>query len=175
MIKYAIYDYIPQRKLRRASFETQDLSRMILMFKNGRKAATSWAVRVFRTAMSQLDLHDTIIVCVPASCQRTYIRRFRRFSKALCQVCGAIDGFPFVSVEGKRDKAHIIKGEPSQRQLSNVTIDTAAVKGRKVVIIDDICTTCRTANIFISMMQEAGADVRLALFLAKTKNYKNFH
>lgn len=170
MMKYALYDYIPQRRLRKAPFETRDISRRILMFKNGNKTATNWAVGIFRTALSHMDLHDTIIVCVPASCQRTYVRRFRKFSKALCKVCGAIDGFPFVSVKGKRDKAHIAKGDTSSR-LSNVIIDKDVFMGRKVVIIDDICTTCTTANLFISMMEAAGAEVRMALFLGKTRNY----
>ena len=39
MMKYALYDYIPQRRLRKASFETRDISRRILMFKNGNKTA----------------------------------------------------------------------------------------------------------------------------------------
>ena len=38
----------------------------------------------------------------------------------------------------------------------------------------DVCATCATANAFIEQMQAAGADVRMTLFLAKTKTYHRF-
>lgn len=42
-----------------------------------------------------------------------------------------------------------------------------------MVIIIDICTAVNTADVFTWMMQNAGADVRMKLFLGKTKKYKN--
>ena len=42
----------------------------------------------------------------------------------------------------------------------------------KPSVAGDIATTGKTANAFIERMESAGAHVRMALFLAKTKNYK---
>ena len=35
MLKYALFDYIPKRKMRRATFEQQDTTRKVLDFKAG--------------------------------------------------------------------------------------------------------------------------------------------
>ena len=61
MLKYALFDYVPNRKLSKASFELQDLHRMILGFKDGRNLYTGWAARMFARALSAMDLSDTVI------------------------------------------------------------------------------------------------------------------
>ncbi|MBQ9657076.1 MAG: hypothetical protein IJV38_13830, partial [Prevotella sp.] len=93
MFKYALLDYVPQRYLRRASFDTLENDRFILDFKSGRRYATDKASRLIGKALSLMDLKDTVIVCIPASCQQTYTRRFRNFSAKVSALCGAIDGF----------------------------------------------------------------------------------
>ena len=137
MFKYALLDYVPQRYLRRASFDTLENDRFILDFKSGRRYATDKASRLIGKALSLMDLKDTVIVCIPASCQQTYTRRFRNFSAKLSALCGAIDGFEHVHVIG-----------------------------------NDICTSGRTSDAFKERMESAGAHVRMAMFLAKTKNYR---
>jgi len=77
--------------------------------------------------------------------------------------------FEHIQVIGKREKVHISKRHD---QVSNVQIDADYFNGKRVLLIDDICTTCATANAFIEQMQKAGADVRMTLFLAKTKSYR---
>lgn len=166
MFRYALFTYTPQKRMRKASFEDRELSRKILLFKDGRKTATAWAANEMAKSMRLMDLTDTIIICVPASCQYTYTRCFKRFSKTLCDKCNAINGFDFVKVVGKRCKKHICKEDCP---LSNIIIDADKLKGRKVIIIDDIVTTGQTADSFAKRIQEAGADVRMTCFLAKTK------
>lgn len=174
MLKYALFEYIPQRMLRRASFEEQEASRKILLFKSGHRSAVAWAVRAFLSALSQTDLTDTIIIPIPASCQHTYTRRYKRFMAMLCKATGAVNGLSFIKVDGHRDKAHIAGGEVSH-SLENISIDTEHIKGRKVVIIDDIYTTGRTADRFLKMMVDSGAEVRMMLFLAKTRQRRMFN
>ena len=168
MLKVALMNYVPQRYMRRADFDTQENMRHILDFKAGRKYASRWASRIVGRALSQMDLSDTIVVCIPASCEQTNKRRYKSFSADVCAMCGAINGFEHVQVIGKREKVHISK---NHGQENNVQIDTDYFNGKRVLLIDDICTTCATANAFIEQIQKAGADVRMTLFLAKTKNY----
>ena len=168
MFKYAIMQYTPQRYMRKADFETQDTMRHLLDFKAGRKYATKWAAQIVGKTLAAMDLTNTVIVCIPASCEQTNKRRYKRFSADVCAMCNAINGFEHIQVIGKREKVHISK---THGQRSNVQIDTDYFKGKRVLLIDDICTTCATANAFIEQMQAAGADVRMTLFLAKTKNY----
>ena len=170
--------------MRRADFDTQDTMRHILDFKAGRKYATKWAADLVARTLAPMDLTNTIIVCIPASCEQTNKRRYKRFSATVCAKCKAIrsalgtlcsskNGFEHIQVIGKREKVHISRRHDKQT-ASNVQIDTDYFNGKRVLLIDDICTTCATANAFIEQMQKAGADVRMTLFLAKTKSYRRF-
>ena len=156
IFKYALMSYLPQKYLRHASFEAQEADRLIIDFKSGRKYATERVSRLFAKTLSLMDLKDTIIVCIPASCQRTYTRRFRKFSENVCAKTGAINGFDHIKVIGKREKVHI----------------SGDFQGKRILIIDDICTTGRTSDDFREKMEQAGAHVRMAMFLAKTKQFK---
>ena len=89
MIRFALFDYIPQRFLNRATFEEIDLHRRILDFKDGKGYATRWASKEMGYALSDMDLSDTYIVCIPACCKRTHDRRYKEFIKMVCEWCGA--------------------------------------------------------------------------------------
>ena len=169
MLKFALMDYIPKRYLRRASFETLENDRHILDFKSGRRYASDWASRLIGKALSLMDLTDTVIVCIPASCQQTYTRRFRRFSANVCRMTGATNGFEHIKVIGKREKVHICGGHAAE---DNVWIDEDFFKGKRILIIDDICTTGRSSDAFRERMEQAGARVSMCMFLAKTKQFK---
>ena len=184
MLKYAIMSYIPQRYMRRADlekslalghsseldgtrliaiFDTQDTMRHLLDFKAGRKYATKWAADLVSRTLAPMDLTNTIIVCIPASCEQTNKRRYKRFSATVCAKCKAINGFEHIQVIGKREKVHISRKHDKQT-ASNVQIDADYFNGKRVLLIDDICTTCATANAFIEQMQKAGADVRMTRY-----------
>ena len=173
MIKYAIHQYLPQRHLKRASFEDIDRHRQILDFKNGKSYATAWAAWEICHALSGMDLRDTIIMCIPASCKRTNNRRFKNFSSMICEQTGAVNGFDHVQVMGHRRKAHTDHvHELADNANEFIHVDENFFQDRKVIVVDDIVTTCKTANAFIDRMTSAGANVEMAIFLAKTKNYK---
>ena len=174
MLKYALYNYIPQRYLKRASFEEKDLDRKILDFKDGRRYAAKWAAREMARSLALMDLSDTVIVCIPASCKRTNSIRFKWFAEELSNRLGAINGFNHIAVYGSRKKAHITHEHVlADGSNENFHIDEDFFRGKNVIVVDDICTTCKTANAFIERMQSVGANVRMALFLAKTKYYKH--
>lgn len=169
-MKFALYDYFPQRFLSRASFEQIDLNRRILDFKDGRSYAAHWAAKEMAACLSALSLRDVTIVCIPASSHYSYVRRYKRFTSELCRRCNAINGFDLVRVESSREKKHLSEDRSYISCMDNAVID-ASIRGRKVLVVDDICTTCRSANEFIIGLRAAGADVVMAIFLAKTKTW----
>lgn len=170
MMKFALYSYIPQRFQRRATFEEQDICRMIIGFKDGRNVYTRWAARQFSRALAAMDLTDTVIVCIPASTKYAHIRRWKRFSQLLCQQTGAIDGFSHIEVCVGRKRAHITGEYELATNIKHlVNIDADYFRGKNVLVIDDIYTTGRSSDAFISAIEATGAHVRMAMFLAKTR------
>ena len=96
--------------------------------------------------------------------------------RELCELTGAINGFDLVQPMGKRRKAHIDHvHEIADGASECIHFNDNALRGKKVLVVDDIVTTGKTANAFIDMLQSAGADVRGALFLSKTKSYRKNH
>lgn len=170
MVQFALFDYIPKRKLRRASFEQQDTSRMILGFKDGRNVYTRWAAHEVYRALQLMDLTDTVLVCIPASTTYSHVRRWKRFSQLVCRQTGMQNGFDRVQVSGSRKRAHVTGEYELCTNIKHyVHIDNDFFRGKKVLVIDDIYTTGQSSRAFIGLMQAAGADVRMTLFLAKTK------
>ena len=169
MIRYALNQYIPKRYLSRASFAQQDISRRILGFKDGRNVYTRWAARQVATALSAMDMTDVTVVCIPASSRSSHVRRWKRFSQLLCQMTGAKDGFSHVDVNGSRMQAHTTGVyELAENIEQYVHIDRQYFHSRKVLLIDDIYTTGRTASAFADALSAAGAEVVLSMFLART-------
>lgn len=168
MLKYALNTYLPKRFLKRATFEQSEITRHILDFKDGRRYAVRWAVGQVVNALSCIDLSNTVIACVPANNEHTNKRRFRTFSDMVCTLTGAQNAYSHIDVVGSRSKLHIDRRAVAE---DNVIIDEQYFRGKQVLVFDDICTTCGTADAFISKLQSAGANVRMALFLAKTKRF----
>ena len=170
MFQTALFDYFPQRYLRRACFEQKDVSRMIIGFKDGRNVYSRWAARLFSRALAAMDMKDVVVVCIPASTRYAHVRRWKRFSTELCRLTGAVNGFDRVQVSGSRKRAHVTGEYELCTNIKHyVHIDADFFKGKKVLVIDDIYTTGQSSSAFIDAMQAAGADVQMALFLGRTK------
>lgn len=170
MMKFALYTYIPRRRVCRKPFEQQDINRMILGFKDGRNVYTRWAARQLARALAFMDMTDYVIVCVPASTHYSHVRRWKLFSHLLSTMTGAEDGFQYVSVSGSRKRAHVTGEYELATNIKHyVHIDAEKLDGRKVLVIDDIYTTGRSSNAFIAALEAAGATVSMAMFLAKTR------
>lgn len=170
MFKYALYDYVPQRWVHRFPIEQQVVDLMILGFKDGRNVYTRWAARQFAMTLSPLDMTDTVIVCVPASTPYSHTRRWKRFLDILCRRTGAENGFGYVTVTGNRKRAHVTGDYELCTNIKRyVHIDAERLRGRKVLVIDDIYTTGQSSASFIGALEAAGACVVMAMFLAKTR------
>lgn len=174
MFKYALYDYVPQRFLGRVPLEQKILNMMILGFKDGRNVYSRIFARQMARALSEIDMSDVVVVCVPASTRYSHVRRWKQFSAMLCRLTGAVDGFDRVQVSGSRRRAHITgECELATNIKHYVHVDADFFRGKKVLVIDDIYTTGQSSTAFIGAMQAAGASVVMAMFLAKTKLFSS--
>lgn len=172
MMKYALYSYIPQRFLSRATFDEQDICRKIIGFKDGRNVYTRWAASQIAKALAHTDLSGTVVVCIPASTQYAHVRRWKRFSQMLCRQTGATDGFNHIEVIGNRKRAHITGEYELATNIKHLlNIDADFFRGKRVLVIDDIYTTGHSSDAFISAIENVGAKVSMAVFLAKTRRF----
>jgi predicted amidophosphoribosyltransferase len=170
MLQIALLDYVPKRFLSRATFDQIIDHYAILSFKDGRNVYSRWAARLFARALAATDMKDVVIVCIPASTRTAHVRRWKRFSGELCRLTGASDGFDRIQVSGSRQRAHVTGEYELCTNIKHyVHIDADFFRGKRVLVIDDIYTTGQSSSAFISAMQAAGADVLMALFLARTK------
>jgi adenine/guanine phosphoribosyltransferase-like PRPP-binding protein len=85
-----------------------------------------------------------------------------------------VNGFGHIVVNGHRQKVHVSHAHKvADGANGDYHIDEDFFRGKDVLVIDDITTTGKTANAFIERMEAAGANVRMAMFLAKTRNFKH--
>ena len=69
-----------------------------------------------------------------------------------------------------RKRAHITGEYELATNIKHLLkIDADFFRGKSLLIVDDIYTTGRSSEAFISAIEAAGANVRLAMFLAKTR------
>lgn len=169
-MNYALYQYIPKRMQRNASFEELDVCRKILGFKDGRNVYTRWAALSMARALHDVDMSDICIVCIPASTRYSHVRRWKRFSHLLCSMTAAQNGFDHIQVFGNRKRAHVTHEHELRTNIKHyVGIDEEYFIGRKVLVIDDIFTTGQSSAAFVDAMQRHGAIVVGTLFMAKTR------
>lgn len=74
-----------------------------------------------------------------------------------------------IQILGKREALHRTANHVVQDNANyHVVFDKEFFAGRKVIIFDDLVTTGATAENFASLLQDAGAEVKGALFIAKS-------
>lgn len=69
--------------------------------------------------------------------------RYEDFCRQLSNSCGINDGFELIRVVGMKDSAH--SGSGTRGDISNLEVSDG-VRGKRIVLLDDICTSGATMN-----------------------------
>ena len=146
---------------------------MIIGFKDGRNVYSRWAALEFAHAMCMMNLSDVTLICIPASTKYAHVRRWKLFSRLLCQYTGATNGFDHIEVIGTRKRAHVAHEYELASNIKHcIKFEDDFFRGRKVLVIDDIYTTGNSSSAFIGALRGAGANVIMAGFLARTRRFQ---
>lgn len=171
MKKINFYEYLPQRYAA-TSEQVVKVRNLIYNFKSGRKEAANFAADLIVRLMWNWYGHkcnEYTIVCVPASSNAEYRHRFSYFSHVVACRCQQANAMQHVTILGKRDALHRTANHVVQDSGTyRIELDKEFFAGRKVIIFDDLVTTGTTAEHFAALLQEAGAEVKGALFIAKS-------
>lgn len=171
MKKINFYEYLPQR-FAATSEQIVKVRNLIYNFKSGRKEAANFAADLIVRLLWNWYGHkcnEYTIVCVPASSNAEYRHRFSYFSHVVACRCQQDNAMQHIQILGKREALHRTANHVVQDNGNyHVVFDKEFFAGRKVIIFDDLVTTGTTAENFAALLQETGAEVMGALFIAKS-------
>ena len=171
MKKINFYEYLPQR-FAATSEQIVKVRNLIYNFKSGRKEAANYAADLIVRLLWNWYGHkcnEYTIVCLPASSNAEYRHRFSYFSHVVACRCQQENAMQHIKILGKREALHRTANHVVQDSGTyRIELDKEFFAGRKVIIFDDLVTTGTTAEHFAALLQEAGAEVKGALFIAKS-------
>jgi len=165
--------YIPKAYRELATEEEKNFSEWVINFKDGQKAQLKEGAQMVIFKLRQWygdKARELVVVPVPCSSMAQYRFRFSYFCVVVANTLGQANPMQHVTILGKRTAAHrnpahtVVKDDNYE-----VQVDGEFFKGKKVVIVDDIISSGRTADDFAKVLEEAGAEVKGGIFFAKTK------
>lgn len=164
----SLFHYVPK-----SVDDTNDTARqhnreLLWSFKDGKDDEIMWAVlesftKIIRKLLGN-DTHDITLAFIPSD-EKTTARRWGRFSSILADILGCDNGYKHLRPTRDSVPRHYIGGRGVPRALD---VDEDYFDGKRVVLIDDIINTGRTLSNAIETLQDAGADVVMALSVATT-------
>ena len=171
--KFNFGAYIPKAYRELATEEERSFSEWVINFKDGQKAQLKEGAQMVIGKLRQWygdKAKDLVVVPVPCSSMAQYRFRFSYFCVVVANTLGQANPMQHVTILGKRTAAHrnpahtVVKDDNYE-----VQVDGDFFKGKKVVIVDDIISSGRTADDFANLLEQAGAEVKGGIFFAKTK------
>ena len=171
--KFNFGTYVPKAYRELATEEERSFSQWVIKFKDGEKAQLKEGAQMVISKLRQWygdKARELVVVPVPCSSMAQYRFRFSYFCVVVANTLGQANPMQHVTILGKRTAAHrnpahtIVKDDNYE-----VQVDGDFFKGKKVVIVDDIISSGRTADNFAKQLEEAGAEVKGGIFFAKTK------
>lgn len=140
-----------------------------LKYFNGRYIADSFAKFLFET-YKQRNMAADAVVFVPMSDKELKKRRFNQ-AKLLAQAFSELSGVGIADalIKSKETKRQAtISGADRRKNLSDAfrVKDKAAVKGKNIIIIDDVSTTGSTGEAIAEKLKKAGASKVFLLTVA---------
>lgn len=171
--KFNFGTYVPKAYRELATEEERSFSEWVINFKDGQKAQLKEGAQMVISKLRQWygdKAKDLVVVPVPCSSMAQYRFRFSYFCVVVANTLGQANPMQHVTILGKRTAAHrnpahtVVKDDNYE-----VQVDGDFFNGKKVVIVDDIVSSGRTADGFANLLEQAGAEVKGGIFFAKTK------
>lgn len=158
--------YYPSRYKAFLNDEQQAFCRSVYKFKEGK----IHGIEFFKTCMNvlQADGKSYLIMFMPCSDEFKYVQRFKRLNWYICTHCPDLtSGLYDVDVFESRGSLHEAKGHRNRILERNYRI-TGNIKGKKIIIVDDVLTTGQSLIDYKEEIKRCGGKVVAAIFYGKT-------
>lgn len=160
------YKYYPKGKFSHLNKKDAAHRDMILAFKQGENyTAVELLCDFIRGHFYRSALRNYVLCVIPASTREKNERRFKDFCEKVSAECGIDNGFDaVVRVTDRGDS----RTEKPSNTLEGVRIDASRVKGKKVILFDDITTRGESFVQMADELMHCGAKDVFGFFLGKT-------
>ncbi len=160
------YTYYPKGKFSKLSKTDTAHRDMILSFKEGENySAVMLLCDFIRGHFYQSALRGYVLCVIPASTREKNEKRFKEFCKKVSAECGIGNGFDAVVRVADRVDS---RADKQSNTLAGVRIDVSRVKGKKVILFDDITTRGKSFVQMADELMHCGAKEVFGFFLGKT-------
>lgn len=140
---------------------------LIWRFKDGYSSAMHHVEKLIREKLEEQFQGLTrflTLVCIPASSIVANNRRYREFSRLLCEDCEMINAFEEIKIVQEPDSAKHLGGSGSLI----LELNEEFFKGRNVIIFDDIVTSGKSISKMNNALAKLGANTIAAISIGKT-------
>ena len=111
------------------------------------------------------NLAELTLICIPSSKQVVNERRYRTFSRRLCEETGMTNGFSCIKVAVDGEATHL--GGTARAEYS---IDENFVKGKNIILFDDVITSGKSMERVRSALTKLGANVVGGFSIGRTRH-----
>ena len=157
--------YYPKRYETYLDFEQCCACKDVLDFKDGQADGVDF----FSSGISKLNPNPgTVVLFMPCSTGWKYWRRFKGMSNHIRCQCPDLDsGISYLKYTGERQSLHLQKGRADIQLEKNYEL-TENLKGKEIIIVDDLLTTGKSLKAFKEEVEKKGGKVVGAIFAAHT-------
>lgn len=156
--------YYPQRLHNWIAEDQWHFSKTVYLFKEGKDECSTLFAQALKALQPACDI---TIMFMPCSTQERYHTRFSRLAMFFLKFRGVKSGLTYITFTNDREPKHTSRQRHKIKENSNYIINEA-IKGQKVVIVDDLLTTGKSLSSYTKKLRKSGAEVIGAIFLAKT-------
>ena len=157
--------YYPSRYKRLLDEEQRGFCRTLYAFKEGE----NHGIDFFKACMAALPVDTTSchIMFMPCSNWIKYGQRFKRLDWYITTHSNELtSGLYDVDVHSERESLHECKG--SERILERNYNITGGIKGKRIIIVDDVFTSGQSLTDYKEEIERCGGEVVAAIFYGKT-------
>lgn len=165
-IYYYYFAYYPTRFT--VSEELKKVRKIIWNFKDGKSSKE--IASAFCEDLEHLNLETPLtkwwLCVIPASTKEKTELRFKTFCEKYCELTKINNGYSLIINKADRNAVHLQEVRGSVNILDS--IDFANVKGKSILLFDDIYTTGKSFLKVARRLKALGANDVIGLFLGKT-------